>query len=183
MAKTISQISKKAIILICSVILIVVAGFASTVAIIIDQTDSISNSFTEGKIVLSQTETTVTNTTESDVSVYIRVAIVVNYQDKTDNTIFHEGAIEGIDYTVMNAENWVKGTDGFYYYTLPVDIGETTTALPVVSRNLLPGEEHKHEYTMVSTYVAVGIQANVTSAVEDKWGVTVGADGVIIAVK
>ena len=183
MAKSFMKISKKAIIFICSFIVVVVAGFASTYAVLTSKTDPVSNKFYEGKIVLYQTETTVTNTTESDVAVYIRVAIVVNYQDKSDNTIFHEGAVEGIDYTILDAADWLRGNDGFYYYTKPVKIGETTSALPDISRNLLPEDDHKHEYIMVTTYVAVGIQANVTAPVIDKWNVTVDESGKITGFK
>lgn len=182
MARLFNNLSKKAIVLIFSITILVVAGLSSTLAVLVFKTPPINNSFEAGKIVLTQTDTTITNSEESNVAVYIRVAIVVNYQDKTDNSIFHEGAVEGVDYTVLDAQNWIRSADGFYYYAIPLQIGDTTSPLPLVSRNLLNEEEHKHEYAMVSSYVAVAIQANKTEAVVDTWGVSVDENGIIVAV-
>ena len=174
------------IIFIIASVLLLFAGFVPSLAKMVAKTPPVTNNFEPGKIVIqAQTDgeyTTALNTTQSDVSAYIRVAIVVNYQDYNDNSIYHEGAVEGVDYTVLPANNWIKGSDGFYYYTKPVAIGESTTVLPQISRNILPGDDNKQKYKLVSTYVFTGIQANVSVAITSTWGVTLDQNGNIISV-
>lgn len=186
MAKQNKTVNTKVIILIITAVLLLVAGFVPTLAKMVTKSSSVSNSFQPGKIVLEANTdgeyTTITNTTQSDVGAYIRVAIVVNYQDYNDNSIYHEGALEGVDYTIIDTADWIKGADGFYYYTKPVAIGQTTTVLPQISRNLLSDNTHKQEYKLVSTYVFAGVQSNTTDAVENSWNATLDQNGNIVSV-
>ena len=182
MARIIKSLSTKAIIILVSIITVLVTGISSTLAVIVQRTESITNTFTPGKIVLSQTETAVTNTAESDVAVYVRLAIVVNYQDDNGN-VYHEGAIETQDYNVSTTADWLKGGDGFYYYTKPIAPGYSSTAFPTVAAITLDASNPKLNYNLVTTYVTAGVQASPPDVVEFAWdGVKVDENGNIIAV-
>ncbi len=186
MAKQNNNAKTRFIIFIIASVLLLFAGFIPTLAKMVAKTPPVSNNFEPGKIVIqAQTDgeyTTAINTTQSDVGAYIRAAIVVNYQDYNDNSIYHEGAIEGVDYDVIPSSDWIKGSDGFYYYVKPVAVGESTTVLPQISRNILPGDDNKQKYQLVSTYVFAGVQSNVDVAVTTAWGVTLDQSGNIITV-
>jgi hypothetical protein len=179
-ARIIKSLSTKAIIILVSIITVLVTGISSTLAVIVQRTESITNTFTPGKIVLAQTETAVTNTAESDVAVYVRLAIVVNYQDDNGN-VYHEGAIEK-DYNVSTTADWLKGGDGFYYYTKPIAPGYSSTAFPTVAAITLDASNPKLNYNLVTTYVTAGVQASPTEVVNLAWGVTLDANGNITAV-
>jgi hypothetical protein len=180
-ARIIKSLSTKAIIILVSIITVLVTGISSTLAVIVQRTESITNTFTPGKIVLSQTETAVTNTAESDVAVYVRLAIVVNYQDDSGN-VYHEGAVETQDYNVLTTSDWLKGSDGFYYYTKPIAPGYSSTAFPTVAAITLDASNPKLNYNLVTTYVTAGVQASPTEVVNLAWGVTLDANGNITAV-
>ena len=187
MARIIKSHSTKAIIILVSIITVLVTGLSTTLAVIVQRTESITNTFTPGKIVLSQTETAVTNTAESDVAVYVRLAIVVNYQDDNGN-VYHEGAIEedGVvkdpDYRITTTSDWLKGGDGFYYYTKPIAPGYSSTAFPTVAAITLDASNPKLNYNLVTTYVTAGVQASPTEVVNLAWGVSLDANGNITAV-
>ena len=161
--------------LIIALALILVLAVGGTVAYIFTQTDPVINTFTptEAKITVNEeissnqkTSITVVNNS-TGVPVYIRVALVANMIDGAGNVT---GAASVPTFTL--GKDWIKGSDGYYYYTkaVPVD-GSTGNLLKAP----IPMELSENMQVVV---LADAIQAEPTTAVTQAWGVTV-ENGVI----
>lgn len=160
--------------LIIALALILVLAVGGTVAYIFTQTDPVINTFTptEAKITVDEktnsnkkTSITVENIS-TGVPVYIRVALVANKIDEAGNVT---GAADVPEF--KPGENWLKGSDRYYYYTQPVPVDGSTG-------NLLKAPMELSENMQV-VVLADAIQAEPTTAVTQAWGVTVDSNGVI----
>ena len=130
------RINKKVILLAVSLLLILSAAIGGTVAYLIDQTGSITNTFTPVKVTPGinenfdrsvKNDVQITNT--GDIPAYIRVKVVVTWKDEHGN-VYGAAPVLGTDYTwQIPGTDWGKGSDGFYYYTKPVPAGEKTSIL------------------------------------------------------
>ena len=170
---------KRSLVLVVSLLalLLVVAG--GTLAWLTAQ-DSVSNTFTPAHVTCTVDET-FNGTTKSDVMikntsdipVYIRASIVVTWKDSSGNVYGQKPTAS--DYNMEMAENsgWVKGTDGYYYYTSPVAVGDTTGMLinrcTVKDGATLPSDDYKLSVEII----AEAIQSQPDRAVKDAWNVTV----------
>ena len=159
--------------LIIALALILVLAVGGTVAYIFTQTDPVINTFTptEAKITVDEetnsnqkTSITVVNNS-TGVPVYIRVALVANMIDGAGNVT---GAASVPTFTP--GDDWIVGRDGYYYYTEPVPVGESTGNLLDTPMTLLEN--------MQVVVLADAIQAEPTTAVTQAWDVTV-ENGVI----
>ena len=160
--------------LIIALALILVLAVGGTVAYIFTQTDPVINTFTptEAKITVNEetndnqkTSITVVNNS-TGVPVYIRVALVANMIDK-DKNVTGPASVP----TFTPGDNWIVGNDGYYYYTEPVPVGESTGNLLDTPMTLLEN--------MQVVVLADAIQAMPKQAVIDAWGVTVDSNGSI----
>ena len=154
--------------LIIALALILVLAVGGTVAYIFTQTDPVINTFTptEAKITVDEetnsnqkTSITVVNNS-TGVPVYIRVALVANMIDGAGNVT---GAASVPTFT--RGDNWIEGSDGYYYYTEPVPVGESTGNLLQSSMTL--------DENMQVVVLADAIQAMPKQAVIDAWGQTI----------
>ena len=121
-----------------------------------------------------KSDVSVTNT--GDVTAYVRAAIVATWRDSDGNTYGGETPVEGVSYTIdLGSSDWIKGEDGYYYYTSPLNAGQTTAALldtlAPISENIPKG------YTLSVRIMAQAIQSEPIAAVEDYWGVTIEDNG------
>ena len=160
--------------LIIALALILVLAVGGAVAYIFTQTDPVINTFTptEAKITVDEqtsnnqkTSITVVNNS-TGVPVYIRVALVANMIDKDENVT---GAASVPTFTL--GDNWIVGNDGYYYYTEPVPVRESTGNLLEKAMTL--------DENMQVVVLADAIQAMPKEAVIDAWGVTVDSNGSI----
>lgn len=180
------RINKKVILLAVSLLLILSAAIGGTVAYLIDQTGSITNTFTPANVTPHinedfngsvKNDVKITNT--GDIPAYIRVKVVVTWKDEHGN-VYGAAPVLGTDYTwQIPGTDWVKGSDGFYYYTKPVPAGEKTSVLltacqPVAGR--APAG-----YSLSVDIHAQAIQAEPTTAVTSAWNnvTAVGTDGAL----
>ena len=154
--------------LIIALALILVLAVGGTVAYIFTQTDPVINTFTptEAKITVDEetnsnqkTSITVVNNS-TGVPVYIRVALVANMIDKDKNVT---GAADVPTFTL--GDNWLEGSDGYYYYTQPVPVDGSTGNLLQSSMKL--------DENMQVVVLADAIQAMPKQAVIDAWGQTI----------
>mgnify|MGYP003296814324 CR=1 FL=1 len=115
--------------------------------------------------------------------IYEAVRYILEHPKRALNgNVYHEGAVESQDYNVSTASDWLKGGDGFYYYTKPIAPGYSSTAFPTVTAIDLDASNPKLNYNLVTTYVTAGVQASPTEVVNLAWGVTLDANGNITAV-
>lgn len=126
------NLNKKSAALLIAVAVLLLATISGTLAYLTDRTEAVTNTFAptqvkteieedfDGKI---KSSIVIKNDAKS-IKVYIRVALVGNWVNK-DGQITRPW-----DGTFTLGENWVKSTtDGYYYYTKPVEAGDSTTDL------------------------------------------------------
>jgi predicted ribosomally synthesized peptide with SipW-like signal peptide len=146
-----------------------------TVAYLTHQTDPVVNTVQAGTVPC-EVEETFDGTTKSDVSIantgntsaYLRATVVITWMSQDESTVYAATPVEGTDYTITYAQNngWVKGSDGYWYYTSPVAAGETTATL--LESCTLTGTAPEG-YTLSVEIVASSIQSSPSEAVLEAW--------------
>ena len=170
-------LSKKVAVFALACVVLSVATLGGTIAYILTNTPSLANTFTPAQMGCEIREEFTDGTEKknvrvkntSETSAYIRVKLLPYWYDKENDTIVAKSAWSP---SFTPGEGWVLGKDGFYYYTLPVDSGASTTAL-ISSLTL-----KKDDVTLsrqVLEIVASCIQAEPDSAVMDAWTGTNGS--------
>lgn len=168
------------VILICAAAAIC-ATTGITLAYLFARTPQINNSF-EAVFVSCDVEESFDGSTKSDVKVrntgdisaYIRATFVVVWTAE-DGSINSSAPVEGVDYTIsLGSSNWVKGSDGFYYYIHSVASNDATA---VFINSISPSAEAPDGYSLSVHIAATAIQAAPARAVEEAWGVTVHNNG------
>lgn len=176
------RINKKVILLAVSLLLILSAAIGGTVAYLIDQTGSITNTFTPAKVTPEVKEDFGNNVknnvqikNDGNVPAYIRVKIVVTWKDK-DGNVYGAAPKAGTDYnwTMLENSKWFL-KDGFYYYSEPV-AAEGTTDVLFTDCKPLAGRA-PDGYSLSVDIHAQAIQAEPTRAVTSAWDVQVDANG------
>ena len=144
------------------------------------------------------------NVGDSGYAVYVRAAIVVNWEKKDSAGTYHATSpVAGTDYTISlnTAANdpWFLGDDGFYYHKTMVaydgtDPNSQNTAVLINSCQVKDGADIPDGYHLNVEIIAQTIQAlgttdavdangNPTPAVEDAWKVvTVDSNGSLIPI-
>ena len=126
----------------------------------------------------------VTNT--GNFEAYVRVALVPSWvDDKGNATMLNPEGTYEIDLNLRQdatEEGWIKGSDGFYYYTKPLLPGEKTAILINTCKPTVTAEQTEYQGKAFKMDVmAQWIQAKPKEAVEKAWGVAVDKDnGMII---
>ena len=154
------------------------AAVGTSLAFLIDQTGSITNTFTGSKIEGEITEEfdkaekkNVAIKNNGDIAAYVRVALIPSWVYE-DGKVSAEVPVEETDYVLVLSKNgWKKGTDGFYYYRGAVPAGGSTGVLvesckPVqTEKKDAAGNVLHFEYHVVASL----IQAEPDAAVKDAW--------------
>lgn len=175
---------KRSLVLVVSLLalLLVVAG--GTLAWLTAQ-DSVSNTFTPAHVTCNVDETFQDGTKSdvmikntSDIPVYIRASIIVTWKDSNGNVYGQKPASSDYDMKMAANSDWVLGTDGYYYYTSPVAVGDTTGTLisscTVKAGATPPGDDYKLSVEII----AEAIQSQPDRAVGQAWGVKIAPNSV-----
>ena len=131
-------------------------------------------------------------TNSGNVPIYVRAQIHIYWQDANGNQLWDEpepapdeigtGIISGDYMLTMGAPTgeaqWVQGSDGYYYWTMPLDAGATTTDL-IEKLERINEILHKDGRKLVCDIAVQGIQADPAAAVTEAWGVSIGDNGVL----
>lgn len=167
--------------LILSLCLIFALAVGTTFALLKANTDPVTNTFTAAKsgtdiveeLDGNQKKSIVVQNTGTAVS-YVRVKLVMNWVDDDNNV-----SAAPVNITPEITGNWFLGSDGNYYYQMPVAAkGETTNLLQTpIEQKDAPAGCH-----LEVTVLAESIQAAPSTAVEGAWtAVKVGSDGNLTA--
>ena len=180
-----NRISGKVLVVAVALLFLVTAGVGGTLAFIIDKTDPVQNTFTPATVEcevyeyfngIRKENVRVKNT--SNVDVYLRAAIVVNWRD-ADNNIYGKQPVNGIDYTMqlnLNTGGWRKNPDDGYYYLVHPVTPDYTTAPLIISCE--PVASKVPEGCRLSVeIIASAIQAQPISTAETVWGVRISDEG------
>ena len=177
------KLNKRALVLLVCLTLVVTAAVGVTLAYIFTQTNPVENTFKPSKVSCEVVET-FTNNVKSDVmikntgdtSAYIRVAVVVTWKNEKGN-VWAQAPVEE-DYSItwnLTANGWVKGIDGYYYYTDPVAPGDSTGILITEAKlkegYTAPVGTDGTQYYLSIEIVASAIQADGMGAdnAQDAW--------------
>ena len=178
---------RKSLILIAMVVLLLTFTVSGTIAWLAASTDSVENVFTPGKIATdivedfsttAKTSIVVKNDAEpiSTVSVFVRVAVNGYYVKDADGK---QEIVEPWDGKITIGTDWFEGSDGFYYYKMPIAPDGETSNLLQNGIVLTPREDGSY---LVVNVLHQSIQADGTTTDENdntvpvvtaEWGVYV----------
>ena len=171
---------KKVSLLLVSLVLIAAIAVGSTVAFIATSTEPITNIFNPANVTIDidekiengvKTDVQVKNTGNTDA--FIRAKIVVTWKD-ADGNVSATKPVEGTDYTMtLNATEWFRGSDGFYYCKTSVAPDAPNNLTPVLIEKCEKTGTPPDGYDLSVEIIASGIQSTPDSAVKEAWGMTV----------
>ena len=104
------------------------------------------------------------------IEVYIRAAYVVNWLDSENNIAASVPADYSYTVTENPNGNWIKGSDGFFYYPVPVAPGASTEGSLLTCTASHPAGS---QYTLSAEVLADSIQSVPKKAVQEAWDVTI----------
>lgn len=152
--------------------LVLTVSAGGTLAWLFTSTDPVENTFSPAEMGIvvretfennTKTNVYVENTRQADV--YIRAAIVVNWQDDNGNVVAE--LVNESDYTMTLGTGWTKNElDGYYYCTTADTKDKTKTSQLIVS--CAPNGTPKYHLSV--SVLAQAIQAEPDAAVKDAWG-------------
>ncbi len=175
--------------LVICLLLVLGISVTGTIAFIVTHTNSITNTFKESNVAC-QVEETFNNNVKSDVSIkntgdsqaYIRAYVNITWFDQTGNKVHSCKPIENTDYKITYSDDgWLLGSDGYWYYKLAVDAGDSTEVL-ISKCELLSTANAPEGYSLSVEIVCSAIQSSPTSVVTDMWNVQVDSDGKITGI-
>lgn len=165
-----------------------------TLAYVLTQTKAIENEFTPGKVSCAVDES-FNGEVKSNVSIkntgnteaYIRAYISVTWMkdaEELSQTVAARTPVEDVDYTIVFAEDtgWLKGSDGYWYYSIPVSADDNTGIL-ITQCQMKEGVSAPEGYRLSVEIIASAIQASPNTVVTAQWGVTLDGDRIISAGK
>lgn len=163
--------------------------------------DNVLNTFTRGEITpsieetfdkTSQVKENVYVTNNGTAPAYMRATVSIYWEDEQGDQLW-ESPVEGVnaDYTIgwgavseASEPRWIKGKDGYYYWSVPVGAGEKTQNL--INTVMQVGSPAKKR--LVVDIATQALQANMTTGegFDNVWsaasGLKVGADGALVPV-
>lgn len=166
-------------VLLIAIILLISTAVGSTVAFLATKTEPVENSFEYANVSCEVTQNCDTDGSivqvknTGTVSAYIRAAVVANWMDKDENIAASVPKEYSYELTCSSG-SWVQGTDGFFYYLLPVAPGASTEGNLLTCTVTCPGTP---EYTLSVEVLTEAIQSTPASAVSEAWNVKVDGDG------
>lgn len=165
--------------LILSLCLIFALAVGTTFALLKASTAPVENTFTAAKsgtdiveeLDGNQKKSIVVKNTGTAVS-YVRVKLVMNWVDDTTGNIVSGDNLPNV---TLNSDNsWFLGSDGIYYYKMPVAAKDFTTNL---LKTPITQDAAPEGYHLEVTVLAESIQAAPSAAVQQSWGVGVDSNG------
>lgn len=182
MKKPKRRISKRSIVLLLSLLLLVGVTCGGTLAYLAARTDPLENEFQPNQVKTKVVETfdakvksnvKVKNT--GTTSAWIRAAIIVTWQDESGN-VYGQAPVLDTDYTLTFASDsgWTKGNDGFYYYTSPV-AAEAETGVLISEAKPVAGKA-PDGYVLSIEIVCSGLQSVPDSVFDSNWGASSGLE-------
>ena len=173
----------KALIVAALAVVILTAAVGGTMAWLSTQTRDLTNTFEPAKVTCKVVEpgwVNGTSTTKSNVSIqntgttdaYIRAMIVANWCT-ADNKVVKTATPT---YVGLPGSDWVKHTDGFYYYTKPVAPNQKTGNL---FTSCTPGNDKPDGADHLEVnIICQAVQSTPAAAVGEAWKVTIAPNSV-----
>ena len=173
-----------AIKLVICLILLLMISVGGTIAFVVTHTSEIRNTFTES-VVKCEVDETLKDNVKSNVSIkntgdttaYIRAFVNVTWMNESGQVA--SVSPKSTDYMIeYSTSGWLKGSDGYYYYTLPVQPNDKTAVL-INSCQLLETASAPDGYYLSVEIVCSAIQSTPVSVVSDIWHVQLSGDKIV----
>lgn len=126
------RMKKKSLLLVAGIVLMLTIAIGGTIAYLVANTDSITNTFEPGRVPITieesfngETKSDVYVTNTGNVPAYIRAKIIVTWKDK-DGNVSAIKPVLNTDYRMSTGGGWTEESDGFYYYSVFVGAGKST---------------------------------------------------------
>lgn len=177
--------NKNYIYVLVAAVAVIIAGTAGATLAYLSHQSGLTNQFQIAKVSTGIDEefngTTKSNVkveNTGDVPAYIRAAVIIGWEDAEGNPLIDEEAPkEDTDYTIeMNLNSssaegeWVLASDGYYYYTMPVEGKDATDILIKECIDKKLDDHKKAGKHLVVDIAAQSIQAEPAAAILDAWG-------------
>lgn len=173
-----------AIKLVICLILLLMISVGGTIAFVVTHTSEIRNTFTES-VVKCEVDETFKDNVKSNVSIkntgdttaYIRAFVNVTWMNESGQVA--SVSPKSTDYMIeYSTSGWLKGSDGYYYYSLPVQPNDKTAVL-INSCQLLETASAPDGYYLSVEIVCSAIQSTPVSVVKDIWHVQLSGDKIV----
>lgn len=173
---------KKSLVLLTAMVVLLCAVVGGTVAYLVTATYPVTNTFTPSSLeteieenFLDNVKSDVKITNTGNVKAYIRAAVIVTWQN-TDGTVYGTVPKPGVDYSFTGpVSGWTgPASDGYYYYTSPVEPKSATSVLIQYCTPLKAAPADG--YTLHVEIISEAIQAEPTTAVQEAWGFVPGSN-------
>ena len=173
-----------AIKLVICLILLLMISVGGTIAFVVTHTSEIRNTFTES-VVKCEVDETLKDNVKSNVSIkntgdttaYIRAFVNVTWMNESGQVA--SVSPKSTDYMIEYSDSgWLKGSDGYYYYSLPVQPNNNTAVL-IDSCRLLETASAPDGYYLSVEIVCSAIQSTPVSVVSDIWHVQLSGDEIV----
>lgn len=173
-----------AIKLVICLILLLMISVGGTIAFVVTHTSEIRNTFTES-VVKCEVDETFENNVKSNVSIkntgdttaYIRAFVNVTWMNESGQVA--SVSPKSTDYMIeYSTSGWLKGSDGYYYYSLPVQPNDKTAVL-INSCRLLETASAPDGYYLSVEIVCSAIQSTPVSVVSDIWHVQLSGSEIV----
>lgn len=174
-----------AIKLVICLILLLMISVGGTIAFVVTHTSEIRNTFTES-VVKCEVDETFKDNVKSNVSIkntgdttaYIRAFVNVTWMNESGQ-VASVSPIESTDYRIdYSTSGWLKGSDVYWYYSLPVQPNNKTAVL-INSCQLLETANAPDGYYLSVEIVCSAIQSTPESVVSDIWHVQLSGDEIV----
>ena len=173
-----------AIKLVICLILLLMISVGGTIDFVVTHTSEIRNTFTES-VVKCEVDETFKDNVKSNVSIkntgdttaYIRAFVNVTWMNESGQVA--SVSPKSTDYMIeYSTSGWLKGSDGYYYYSLPVQPNDKTAVL-INSCRLLETASAPDGYYLSVEIVCSAIQSTPVSVVSDIWHVQLSGDEIV----
>ena len=173
-----------AIKLVICLILLLMISVGGTIAFVVTHTSEIRNTFTES-VVKCEVDETFKDNVKSNVSIkntgdttaYIRAFVNVTWMNESGQVA--SVSPKSTDYMIEYSDSgWLKGSDGYYYYSLPVQPNNKTAVL-INSCQLLETASAPDGYYLSVEIVCSAIQSTPVSVVKDIWHVKLSGSEIV----
>ena len=173
-----------AIKLVICLILLLMISVGGTIAFVVTHTSEIRNTFTES-VVKCEVDETFKDNVKSNVSIkntgdttaYIRAFVNVTWMNESGEVA--SVSPKSTDYRIDYSDSgWLEGSDGYWYYSLPVQPNDKTAVL-INSCQLLETASAPDGYYLSVEIVCSAIQSTPVSVVSDIWKVQLSDDKIV----
>lgn len=183
------KLPRKAAMVITALALLLCGTIGGTLAWLVTSTGLVTNTFTPAQVECEVVEDFFDGTTKSNVYIsnpgspenvtaYIRVALIPTWEDGNKNVVAKPASLEDLSIQ-WGSSNWLKGRDGYWYYTAPVAPGSATDCLIKTTTVQTENGYRMNLHVLAEAIQADGKDSHGKSPVEMAWGVTLDSEGKI----